>query len=137
LDVAEPEPFDYETLAEFRYQIRTFLRFSEEAARAQGLNSQQHQLLLALKGLPAGVAPTVGALAERLQLRHHSTVELVDRLADRGCVTRLSDPSDGRRVLVHITRRGEGVLRRLTQIHRDELHTAGPQLLATLRKILS
>lgn len=128
---------DYETLAEFRYHIRRFLRFSEEAARAHGLNSQQHQLLLALKGLPAGTRPTVGTIAERLQLRHHSTVELVDRLADRGLIVRVPDPADRRAVLVRITRRGDAVLRRLTRIHRQELDTAGPLLLATLRRLLS
>ena len=128
--------FDYETLAEFRYHIRRFLHFSEDAARAQGLNSQQHQLLLALKGLPAGTKPTVGALAERLQLRHHSTVELLDRLADRGHIARVSDPADRRAVLVRVTARGDAVLRKLTRVHRRELHTAGPLLLATLRKLV-
>ncbi|HYX50470.1 MAG TPA: helix-turn-helix domain-containing protein, partial [Ktedonobacteraceae bacterium] len=74
---------EYQTLAEFRYQLRRFLRFSEQAARAAGLEPQQHQLLLALKGLPEGRKATIGALAERLQLTHHSTVELVDRLVER------------------------------------------------------
>jgi DNA-binding MarR family transcriptional regulator len=128
--------FEYETLAEFRYQILRFLRFSERAARAQGLNTQQHQLLLALKGLPAGTKPTIGALAERLQLRHHSTVELVDRLAGRGFVARASDQADHRLALVRITPRGSTTLRRLTQIHDEELHAAGPLLLDALRKVL-
>ncbi len=128
---------DYRTLAEFRYQIRRFLHFSESAARAHGLNSQQHQLLLALKGLPAGLKPTIGTLAERLQLRHHSTVGLVDRLERRGLVSRALDPDDGRQVLVRITREGDAVLRTLTRIHREELHTAGPALLDTLRTLLS
>lgn len=129
--------FDYETLSEFRYQIRRFLRFSETAARAQGLNGQQHQLLLALKGLPVGLKPTVGALAERLQLRHHSTVELVDRLLDHGYVARRPDPDDRRQVLVGVTPRGEAVLRNLTSMHHEELHTAGPLLLTMLRKLVS
>jgi DNA-binding MarR family transcriptional regulator len=129
--------FDYETLAEFRYQIRKFLHFSEDAARAQVLNSQQHQLMLALKGLPADTRPTVGAIAERLHLRHHSTVELLDRLADRGYIARGSDPADRRVVLVRLTSRGEAVLRKLTRIHRKELHLAGPLLLATLRKLVT
>ncbi|HEX7085311.1 MAG TPA: MarR family transcriptional regulator [Vicinamibacterales bacterium] len=128
---------DYRTLAEFRYQIRRFLHFSESAARAHGLNSQQHQLLLALKGLPEGLKPTIGTLAERLQLRHHSTVGLVDRLERRGLVSRELDPDDGRQVLVRITREGEAVLRTLTGIHREELNTAGPALLETLRTLLS
>ncbi len=129
--------FDYGTLSEFRHQIHRFLRFSEAATRAQGLSSQQHQLLLALKGLPAGVKPTVGRLAERLQLRHHSAVGLVDRLAERGYVRRAPDPADRRLVLVSITRRGELLLNKLTRIHREELHSAGPRLLATLRRLLS
>jgi DNA-binding MarR family transcriptional regulator len=128
--------FDYRTLAEFRHQIRRFLHFSEQAARAHGLNSQQHQLLLALKGLPDEARPTVGALAERLQLRHHSTVELLDRLADHGYVTRRSDPEDRRCVLVELTFQGEAILRKLTRIHHEELHSAGPHLLETLRKLI-
>jgi DNA-binding MarR family transcriptional regulator len=128
---------DYAALAEFRYQIREFLQFSARAARAHGIESGQHQLLLALKALPAEVKPTVGALAERLQLRHHSTVELLDRLAGRRFVTRVSDPDDRRQVLVRITRRGETLLEKLTQSHRAELHTAGPRLLAALQSLLS
>jgi DNA-binding MarR family transcriptional regulator len=129
--------FDYETLAEFRYQIRRFLRFSEEAARAQSLSSQQHQLLLALKGLPRDLKPTVGVLAERLQLRHHSAVELVDRLVDRGYAARTRDSADRRLVLVHVTPRGMAALDNLTRVHRAELHTSGPRLIATLRKLVS
>src|SRR5437588_7061226 len=89
---------DYRALAEFRYQIRRFLRFSEEAAYAAGLEPQQHQLLLAIKGLPEGRKATIGELAERLQLRHHSTVELIDRLVKRELVERHRDEEDQRRV---------------------------------------
>lgn len=126
---------DYDALAELRYEIRRFLGFSDEAARAHGLQPQQHQVLLALKGLPAGLTPTVGTLAERLQLRHHSTVELLDRLVDQGYVTRTTDPDDGRRVLIRITRRGEALLEKLTSIHRAELQTAGPRLLSALQSL--
>jgi DNA-binding MarR family transcriptional regulator len=126
---------DYVALAELRYQIRKFLHFSEKSARAHGLESQQHQLLLAVKGLPAGLQPTVGTLAERLQLRHHSAVELLDRLVGGRYVTRVPDPEDRRRVLVRITRRGEALLEKLTQVHRAELHTAGPRLAAALRSL--
>ena len=128
--------FDYKTLSEFRYQVRKFIKFSEDAARRLGLNSQQHQLLLALKGLPDGTTPSIGVLAERLQVRHHSAVELLDRLAKRGFVARARDPRDRRSVLVHITARGDTALRTLTRMHRKELHNAGPRLLAALRTLV-
>ena len=126
---------DYRSLAEFRYQIRKFLAFSEEAAREHGLNSQQHQLLLAIKGLPEGTAATIGVLAERLQLRHHTTVELVDRLCERGLIKREPGTTDRRQVHPRITARGENLLRKLTAIHQKELQFTGPVLLATLRKL--
>jgi len=128
---------DYLTLAEFRYQIRRFLAFSERAARAHGLDAQQHQVLLALKGLPPGTAPTIGALADRLHVRHHSAVGLIDRLDQKGLVVRESDDADRRRVLVRISARGEAVLRKLTHLHQEELSTAGPLLLDTLRTLLN
>ena len=128
---------DYRTLAEFRYQIRRFLAFSERAARAHGLDAQQHQLLLALKGLPPDIAPTIGALADRLHVRHHSAVGLVDRLDQKGLIVRDSDPADRRRVLVRISARGEAVLRKLTHLHQEELSSAGPMLLDTLRTLLN
>lgn len=135
--MTRPARPDYQTLAEFRYQIRTFLAFSEAVARSHGLDAQQHQLLLALKGLPSDTAPTIGALAERLHIRHHSAVGLVDRLTSKGLVTRSADHEDRRRVHLRITRRGEALLRRLTTIHAQELSTAGPSLLRTLRKLLN
>jgi DNA-binding MarR family transcriptional regulator len=126
---------DFQALAELRYQIRRFLNFSERAARATGLLPQQHQLLLALEGLPTGSRPTIGVLAERLQLRHHSTVELTSRLESRGLVERIASDADGREVLLHITPRGDALLRRLTLAHRDELRTAGPALLRALQSL--
>src|SRR6266705_6513750 len=105
---------DYRALAELRYQIRRYLRFSEQAAREEGLVPQQHQLLLALKGLPAGRKATISELAERLQLRHHSTVELIDRLVERGLIKRSRDEADQRRVLIHITSQGPQLLRSLS-----------------------
>ena len=127
---------EYQTLAEFRYQLRRFLRFSEQAARAAGLEPQQQQLLLALKGLPEGKKATIGALAERLQLAHHSTVELVDRLVERGFILRSRDEDDQRRVLITLTPQGEQVLRGLTLAHRTELHEVGPSLVQALNKLL-
>lgn len=127
---------DYESLAELRYQIRCFLSFSEQAARAAGLEPRQHQLMLSLKGLPQDARPTIGELAERLQIQHHSTVELVNRLAAAGYVRRKRDGDDRREVLVALTPRGEKVLRELSLHHRAELRSAGPALVDALRRAM-
>ena len=97
---------DYQALAELRYQVRRFLHFSEQAARNMGLEPQQHQLMLALKGLPSGARPRIGELAERLQLQHHSTVELVNRLVAGGYIRR-AQGEDRREVLLSLTAKGE------------------------------
>jgi DNA-binding MarR family transcriptional regulator len=126
---------DYRALAEFRYQIRRFLRFSEQAARRAGLEPAQHQLLLAVKAY-AG-EPTVGDLAERLQLQHHSTVGLIDRLTECGLLRRNRAEGDRRQVRVRLTRKGEAVLRKLSLDHRAELGIAGSALSAALQAILA
>jgi DNA-binding MarR family transcriptional regulator len=123
---------DYQALAEFRYELRRFERFSERAARAVGLEPQQHQLLLAVKGTPAGAQATIGLLAERLQVRHHTAVELVDRMEARGLVRRSRAGADRRRVFVHLTPRAEAVLPRLSHTHRTELRSVAPALRRTL-----
>ncbi|HVU66758.1 MAG TPA: MarR family transcriptional regulator [Ktedonobacteraceae bacterium] len=128
---------DYQALAELRYQIRRFLRFSEQAARTTGIEPQQYQLLLAVKGLPQGRKPTIGELAERLQLQHNSTVELVNRLADHQLIERQRDGSDQRQVVLTLTAHGEEILHRLARHHQDELQTIGPNLLQTLEIILA
>ena len=128
---------DYQALAEMRYQIRHFLHFSEQAAREAGLVPQQHQLLLALKGLPAGRKATISELAGRLQIRHHSTVELIDRLVERGLIARLRDEADQRRVIIHLTPHGEQILRRLSLLHRHELQLAGPAFVRALGALLA
>ncbi len=125
----------YRALAEFRYQIRCFLHFSEEQVRAQGLEPQQHQLLLAIQGLPAGATATVGELSERLQLKHHSVVELINRLEKHGYVVRGESERDRRRVIIRLTASGSKVLRRLSVAHHRELETAGPALAKALRTI--
>ncbi len=126
---------EYRALAEFRYQIRRFLGFSEELVRAAGLEPQQHQLLLAVKGLPDGVTPTVGELAERLHLKHHSTVELVNRLENLGYVAREPGREDRRQVIVRLTHSGAGILRKLSLAHHQELEIAGPRLYKALHSI--
>ena len=130
--VAELTLAAYRSLAEFRHQLRSFLHYSEEAARVRGIEPQQHQLLLALKGLPEGMAPTVAALAERLQIRHHSAVELIDRLERAGCVAREMAREDRREVRLRLTAKGERVLHALTMEHRAELTVTGPGLMKAL-----
>jgi len=127
---------DYRALAELRYQIRRFLHFSEERARAAGVEPQQHQLLLAIKGLPEGCRPTIRHIADRLFLAHHSTVELVSRLVDKGLLTRARSDDDRREVLVQLTARGERVLRSLARAHEQELQNAGPELIRSLQPLL-
>jgi DNA-binding MarR family transcriptional regulator len=126
---------EYEHLAELRHQLRRFLAFSEERARQARLEPKQHQLLLAVRALRQ--PPTIGALAERLVLKHHSAVELVDRLERRGLVRRMRSAADRRVAYVELTPRGRAVLERLTLAHRDELKRAGPDLLAALNTVLS
>lgn len=126
---------EYRALAELRYQIRRFLCFSEQQVRTAGMEPQQHQLLLAIKGLPDGATATIGELAERLQLKHHSTVELVNRLEKLGYVARAAGKQDRRQVIVHLTHSGATVLRKLSLAHHQELETAGPRLAKALRSI--
>lgn len=126
---------EYQALAEFRYQIRCFLHFSEQLAREAGVEPQQHQLMLAVKGAPADVEPRIGYLAERLQIQHHSAVELTDRLVRKGLIRKIRGSSDRREVHVRLTSTGERVLRELTVHNRAELRSAAPALVAALRKI--
>jgi DNA-binding MarR family transcriptional regulator len=126
---------DYQSLAEFRYQIRRFLRFSEDAARDAGIEPQHHQLMLAIKGKPATEEPRIAYVAERLQIQHHSAVELVNRLAKRGLVARGRNARDRREVLLKLTPRGERVLAELTMHTSAELRSAAPALVGILRKL--
>jgi len=119
---------------EFRFRIRKFLDFSRRAARAAGLAPQQHQMLLVLAGGPAGPAPHIRLLAERLFLHHNSAVELVNRLERRGLAQRVARSGDRRRVAIHITPRGRRLLHRLTRHHLAELRTAGPELIRALQR---
>jgi DNA-binding MarR family transcriptional regulator len=127
---------DYQSLSELRYQIRRFLHFSEQAARDAGLEPRQHQLMLTLKGLPAGTRPRIGELAERLQIQHHSAVELVNRLAAGGYVKRRRAGEDRREVLLSLTPKGEKILRTLSLHHKGELRMQGPALVAALKQAM-
>lgn len=123
----------YESLAALRHELRRFLSFSREAAREEGIPPQQHQALLAIKGFPGRDEVTIGELAERLHLRHHSAVGLVDRLARRQLVRRERSAKDRRRVCVALTTRGEALVARLSAAHLQELRQIGPEL----RRLLS
>ena len=124
---------DYETLSEFRYLIRCFLEFSQDAAKEVGLTPRQHQALLAIRGFPGGRPVTIGDLAERLRIRHQTAVELVDRLSEGGLAVRTPDPADHRRMLVSLTERANDSLAQLSAAHLDELARIKP----SLKKILS
>jgi DNA-binding MarR family transcriptional regulator len=127
---------EFRSLAEFRYQIRIFLNGSEEAARKAGLEPQQYLLLLALRGLPAGREPSIRGLAERMQLRHHSVVELVDRLERRQLLRRERSRTDRRQVILHLTPRGEKILTQLARQRISELRTAAPALVRALTAVI-
>ncbi len=129
------EQADYQALAEFRYQIRRFVRFSEEAARKAGIEPQHHQLLLALKGKPDNPEPRIAFIAERLQIQHHSAVELVDRLVNKGLIRRSRGDEDRREVHVQLTPTGERLLEELTLHTRAELRSAAPALVVALRNL--
>jgi DNA-binding MarR family transcriptional regulator len=128
---------DYRALAELRHQIRRFLYFSEQVARNAGLEPRQHQLMLALKGLPSGMRPSIGEVAKRLQIQHHSTVELVNRLCSRGFVRRRRAGDDRREVVLALTAKGERVLQDLSLHHKDELRNAGPALVDALDQAMN
>jgi DNA-binding MarR family transcriptional regulator len=123
-------------MAELRYQIRLFLRFSENAARQAGIEPQQHQLLLAIKGLPHRSKPTIGVLAERMQLQPHSTVGLIDRLVERGFLVRLRATDDRRQVLVKLTHDGEELLEKLALHHFRELHSVEAKFRNVLQSLM-
>lgn len=126
----------YRDLAEFRRQIRRFLHFSELTAKEHGIEAQQHQLLLAVHGLPDGTNPTIREIASRLFIQHHSAVELVDRLEVTGTVVRHPGSQDKREVWVRLTPAGRAILRRLALAHRTELERSGPELAQALNSVL-
>lgn len=128
---------DYAALAEIRYRIRCFLNFSEASAREVGLEPQQHQLLLAIRGLPEGEAPTIRRIAERLQIQHNSAVELVRRSVDNGLVVKREVEGDRRAVHLDITRRGERLLEKLARSHRTELRSMAPALIRAMNALVA
>ncbi len=127
---------EYEALASFHYALRQFLHRSEEAAVALGLTPAQHQALLAIKGFTGREGMMVGELAERLQIRPHSAVGLIDRLVGQGLVTRHQGAGDKRQVMVALTPEGGSILEELAASHREEIRRSGPELLEQLRGII-
>lgn len=127
------DQLEYQRLAEFRYQLRSFSKFSERAASKMGLSPQQHQALLAIKGTPVEHV-TIGILAERLGIRHNSTVELIDRLIKNGLVERRHNPKDHREVLIDLTKRAERILANLSLAHRNEIRRLAPLLIGLLAR---
>ncbi len=128
-----PTPDDYQALAMFRLTLRRFNAFSESAALQAGLKPQQHQALLAIKAVSAASMPSVGDVAEQLLIRHHSAVELINRLVRMGMVKRCKDPDDGRRVRVALTPLAEETLAVLAAAHLEELRSVRPLLMKLLR----
>ena len=126
--MSKPAPLsksNFEALSEFRYQIRRFERFSEDAVQAFGIRPLQYLLLLHIKGFPGRSFATVGELAERLRAKHHGVVALVTRCEEGGFVERRASETDRRQVQVHLTTEGERVLKHLAELHRTELQSLG------------
>jgi DNA-binding MarR family transcriptional regulator len=134
-DIVKVTKTEYETLADLRYSLRQFLHFSEEAAHNEGVTPQHHQALLAIKGFPEKRNITIGELAERLQVRHHSAVGLVDRLVLKNYVTRKRHPDDRRQVSLALTERGDHVLEKLSTAHKEQLRRVGPRIESLLKRL--
>ncbi len=130
-----PTAAEYRSLASFRHTLRRFLDFSARAAREAGLTTQHYQAMLVLKAAMPDKPVSIGELARELLLEHHSCVELVDRLAERGLVRRVDSAEDGRRVDLQLTSKGETVIAQLAATHREELRRAGPQIRKALRTL--
>lgn len=123
---------DYVALAEFRHCLRRFLDFSQRAARDFGLAPQQHQALLSIMGKPGDGLMTISELADHLMIKHHSAVELIDRLEAIDLVRRQPDETDRRRVLLSLTPAAQDLLARMSSVHLEELRRIGPQLASLL-----
>jgi len=128
---------DYQALAEFRFQIRRFLHFSDRAVEKAGLERGQYQLMLSIKGMPDDLRPRIRAVANRMQIQHHSAVELINRLEAGGYVHRERATNDRREVLLQLTAKGEKVLAELALHHHEELQEAAPELVAALRRVMA
>jgi DNA-binding MarR family transcriptional regulator len=119
-----------------RFQLLKFLHFSQDAADRAAIRPQQHQLLLAVHGMPVNEEPSIANVAHRMLLKHNSAVELVDRTIELGFLRRTHDPTDHRRILLRLTAEGERLLGSLTEHHLNELEEAGPRLIESLRRVI-
>jgi DNA-binding MarR family transcriptional regulator len=126
---------DYRALANFRFALRQFLAFSGDAAQGVGLTSQQHQAMLAIIGAPEGQVVTIGFVAKRMLLKHHSMVELVDRLVELNLVARQSDTADRRKVLLSLTPKAKRLLTKLSAAHLQELRQIRPVFADLLKRL--
>ena len=135
--ITYPDPPDHllQTLADFRFELRSFLQFSEGAALEAGLQPQQHQLLLQVAGAADGTPVTIAYAAHRLGLKHNSTVELVDRSEREDLIERTADRDDKRRAILRLTRKGWQVLQKLSGEHARELNEMAPRLVRALRRV--
>ena len=128
---------EYEKLAEFRYHLARFLRSRKDAARAEGLQAQQYELLLSVAGLPPDAHPTIKEIARQLCLEHHTVVELADRLEKRGLLKRQSSGQDRRVVHLHLTRDGQATLNKIVRFSFAQLREEAPDLIRSLRRLLN
>jgi DNA-binding MarR family transcriptional regulator len=126
---------DYVILAEFRYALRQYIQFSKQMVEKAGITMQQHQALLAIIGYAGREMITIGELAERMQIKHHSAVGLVNRLVEQKLVQRKANQDDRRQVFISLTRKGMQVLESLAGMHREELRHLAPQLCVLLQQI--
>jgi DNA-binding MarR family transcriptional regulator len=126
-----------QALANFRFAIRKFLHFSEEAAIRAGVAPQQHQLMLQISGASPGTVTSIGYMADRLCLRHHSAVELARRCEEAGLITRRRDPTNRRQVVLELLPAGSRILRQLSSEHHRELNELGPRLIRALSDLLT
>jgi DNA-binding MarR family transcriptional regulator len=127
---------EYQALAEFRYQLASFLRRRRNAAQNAGIEPQQYELMLAVKGLPADRKPSIKQIAEQLRLQHHSAVELATRLVNRGLIRRERSKEDRRSVLLSVTKEGQRAMDQVVQYSLDQLRDEAPQLLKTLARLV-
>jgi DNA-binding MarR family transcriptional regulator len=128
-------PKDYDALAAFRYAMRKFLRFSKEALAATKLTPEQYEALLAIKIRGGAAGIIIGELSERLQVKHHTAVSLIDKLVSRKLVARARANEDRRQVHVKLTGLGNSTIARLAAIHRREMRKCSPEMIAALRRL--